>query len=48
MLFASAGGSNTALVCNSPPLMAALSKLVAISDMTNTRIGLVRAPQAWL
>lgn len=45
MLFASVTGSNTALVCSCPPLTAALDKLVAISDMTNTRIGLVKAPQ---
>lgn len=45
MLFASVTGCNTALFCNCPPLMAALNKLIAISDMTDTRIGLVKAPQ---
>lgn len=44
-VFSSVPGSSTALVCNHPPMTAALHKPVYTLDMTSRGIGLAKAPQ---
>lgn len=42
MFFASVPGSHIVLVCNHPPVTAALHKPVSTSDTTSTEIGLAK------